>query len=478
MSPNLLNPNWFATVALLLWPVIAFWLYRTRAVSQATLWTILGAELLLPAGVFIKLVSGIPQLDKVTIPNIAAFVGCMLCARRPLRYWNGFGLAEVLLLMSLVGPFITSELNGDVLHFGNLIVPGVGQYDAFSAVELELISLLPFVLGRQVLRSAADNADIFRVLVFAGLIYSLPMLFEIRMSPQLNNWVYGYHASAFDQATRDGGFRPMVFMGHGLGAAFFVMTTVVAAATLWRLQDRVLRLPQAAPTAYLGTLLFLCKSLAPMLYCGALIASIRWLKPRVQLRIASVLVIIALAYPLLRLADLVPTTAMVDAAEMVSADRAASLKTRFDQDQQLLERASQRLMFGWGRFGRSVIYDNYGRDISVTDGRWIITLGQFGLFGFLAEFGLLALPVFRAASALRFAESPADRILLAALALMLAVNIVDLLPNASLSPWTWLLAGALLGRAEGLHAVRYKQKARPPISQPGLLGNSIEQHVG
>ena len=58
------------------------------------------------------------------------------------------------------------------------------------------------------------------------------------------------------------------------------------------------------------------------------------------------------------------------------------------------------------------MYDIWGNDVSVSDGGWIITLGQFGVFGFLAEFGLLAWPVLRAASALRFAESEASRYLL------------------------------------------------------------------
>ena len=70
--------------------------------------------------------------------------------------------------------------------------------------------------------------------------------------------------------------------------------------------------------------------------------------------------------------------------------------------------------------------------------------------GFLAEFGLLALTVFRAASALRFVKSERDGLFLGALALIIAINMIDLLPNASLSPWTWLLAGALLGRTEDL----------------------------
>ena len=105
--------NWFATLALLAWPVVALWLYQTRPINQATLWTILGGYLLLPVGASIKLAEGIPQLDKISIPALAALAGCFFFARRPLRFWNGFGLAEVFLLMFLIGPFVTSELNND-----------------------------------------------------------------------------------------------------------------------------------------------------------------------------------------------------------------------------------------------------------------------------------------------------------------------------------------------------------------------------
>ena len=76
-----------------------------------------------------------------------------------------------------------------------------------------------------------------------------------------------------------------------------------------------------------------------------------------------------------------------------------------------------------------------------TDGRWTITLGQFGVFGFVAEFGLLALTVFRAASALRLVESERDRIFLAAIALIVAITMLDMLPDAALTPLTWLFAG-------------------------------------
>ena len=53
------------------------------------------------------------------------------------------------------------------------------------------------------------------------------------------------------------------------------------------------------------------------------------------------------------------------------------------------------------RNGYRVYDSDTRRDISVTDGHWIITLGQAGLLGFIAEFGLLTLPIFRRAFARR-----------------------------------------------------------------------------
>ena len=212
--------------------------------------------------------------------------------------------------------------------------------------------------------------------------------------------------------------------------------------------------------AYLSGLLVLCKSLASFGYALILVPLVRYTKPRIQLRVALVFATIALSYPMLRMAELVPTKQILEMADSISADRASSLELRFENEEGLMARASQRLLFGWGRWGRSCVYDEAsGKDISFTDGRWIIVIGSFGLFGFFTEFGLLALPIFRAASALRFAKSPQDKIYLSALSLILAVNIFDLVPNSGLTSWTWLMAGALLGRAEALRvAIRVQSR--------------------
>ena len=456
MSGN--APNLFAYIALLSWPLIALCLFQVRPVAQALLWTILGAHLLLPVGTYIKF-EMIPVFDKSTIATLSALLGCLLVGKR-LRFSNGFGMPEILILMVVIGPFITAGLNSDPIQVGATRLPGIGHYDAFSAVVAQFIFFVPFLLGRHILRSSADNKEVLRVLVLAGLVYSLPMLFEVRMSPQLHTWIYGYFPHSFGQQVRGGGFRPVVFIGHGLGVAFFAMTTVVAAAAFWRVGARLFNLPAVAIAGYLGIVMLLCKSLGSFVY-GAVATPVVRFPPRLQIRLAIALVSIALLYPTLRATDLFPTAHLVDMAELVSDDRARSLKFRFDQEQQLLNHAWERFTFGWGRFGRNRVYDeDSGRDMSVTDGRWIITMGQFGFFGFLAEFGLLALPVLRAASSLRYAASAHEQVFLAALALILAINVIDLLPNALLSSFTWLIAGTLLGRAEALRTTAQKPLKR------------------
>src|SRR5262245_19026539 len=199
-----MSPNLFAYLALLSWPVVALCLYFARPIGQATIWTILGAYLLLPVGAGIKF-EMIPALDKTSIPSLAALIGCVFVARHSVRFWNKFGLAEVFLVMSLVGPFITSMLNTDpIVTGGGILLPGVGPYDALSAVVSQFLDLLPFFLGRQLMRRSADNEEILRALIVAGLFYSLPMLFEVRMSPQFHNWFYGYYPSDFIQTIREG----------------------------------------------------------------------------------------------------------------------------------------------------------------------------------------------------------------------------------------------------------------------------------
>lgn len=455
-------PNSFAIAALFGWPLVALLLYRTRPIREATVWTIVGGYLLLPANWGIKFPM-VPPIDKFSVPCVTALIVCLIMRRDTLSVWKRFGLIEFATLVYLLSPLVTSLLNGDEMRGAGAVIPGVGLYDGVSAVEFQVLQIIPLVLARRFLRSERDLEMLLRTLVLVGLIYSLPMLLEVRLSPQLHTFIYGYFPHSFAQQIRQGGFRPVVFLGHGLLVAFLAMTSVLASAALWRSRTRIARmLPPVAVTAYLGAVLVLCKTIGALLYAVALLPLIRFASARLQLRMATVLTIVALLYPTLRVADFVPTESLLSFAATFSEDRAESLSVRFYNEKILLDHASERFLFGWGRWGRNRIIDlNSGEDESVSDGLWVLTIGQFGYVGFLGLFGLWTLIVFRAVGAGRRIAHPAGRNYLASLTLIFSVYIIDQLPNAPLSPMMWLIAGAILGRAEDASRIR------PPVRQAG-----------
>jgi hypothetical protein len=105
-----MTPNWLASFALIVWPLVAIILYATRPVVPATLWTILAAQLLLPVGTFFKFTM-IPALDKGSIPSFCALFGCMLATGRPVQLWRRFGAVECLIVVYLLSPVVTIAEN-------------------------------------------------------------------------------------------------------------------------------------------------------------------------------------------------------------------------------------------------------------------------------------------------------------------------------------------------------------------------------
>ncbi|HET6325018.1 MAG TPA: hypothetical protein VFG04_09985, partial [Planctomycetaceae bacterium] len=104
----------------------------------------------------------------------------------------------------------------------------------------------------------------------------------------------------------------------------------------------------------------------------------------------------ALVYPAVRMGGSWDGMVMVHMAEStVGAERAQSLEFRLQNEDILSNKALQRFWWGWGRFGRSRVLNEFGKDISTTDGEWIIALGESGVIGLAAVTMLYLLPVFR-----------------------------------------------------------------------------------
>ena len=239
---------------------------------------------------------------------------------------------------------------------------------------------------------------------------------------------------------RGDGFRPVVFLGHGLLVAIFTSMAVVSAAYLAKRRVQLFGVSAWFWLTYLLVLLLLCRSLGALILALAALAVVLVSRGRHAAQICAVAAFVVLSYPMLRGADLVPVQPLADYVASVSADRGGSFQVRIDNENSLLQRAIERPWLGWGGYGRNRVYDeSTGKDLSVTDGTWIIIVGTNGWIGYLASFGLLCLPIIVLGSRPRQHLDPSS----VALVLVLVTNLLDLIPNSSLAPITWLLAGAI-----------------------------------
>ncbi|MBL4811426.1 MAG: hypothetical protein JKX69_03485 [Rhodobacteraceae bacterium] len=455
-------PSVFAMLMLALWPVVSVVLFRTLPAGRALLASILIAYLFLPPPPAAFDFPGLPPFNKDTIPAIVALIMSLILYREEFELLPVGKFGKVLVVVFILSPVATALTNADPVFYGSVGLPGLRMWDAIAMVVQQALVLTPFLLARNFLCTAESQRDILLALVIGGLVYSAPMLLEVRLSPQLNVWFYGYFQHAFEQVMRDGGFRPIVFLYHGLWVAFFCMTTVLAAVALARVGPFRRFATFGAIALYLFVVLVLCKSLASILYALAFAPLIGFASARFQIRFAAFLAFLAIAYPIAKGADLVPQERILAAAASASGERAYSLQFRFDNETILLERAYERPLFGWGSWGRNHVLDEVsGQILTITDGRWIILIGVFGWVGFLAEMGLLTLPLFMLWRRSNNAVTEAIGPWLGPLALIIAVNVIDLIPNATITPLTWMFAGGLFGFAEGFKPVQ--RRALAPI---------------
>lgn len=436
-------------LALFCWPFAVVALARKFPPALAFILAILVGFLLLPELTAFDLPL-LPALDKHSVPVLSVLL--FLALFRP-----GKGQPEerglipehpfiwIATIGLIAGTFLTVATNGDPLQYGPRTLPGIRLYDGFSQALATSITLLPMLLARKFLATPETHVLLLKVLCVAALGYSLLALFEVRMSPQLNRWIYGFFPHSWLQHYRAGGWRPIVFLSHGLVVSIFFCCATLATAGLSRVDARKRGIFLAA-LAWLFMTLILTKSLGALGIAILLLPAALFWKARSQLLMACCAAILVLSYPVARSRGFIPVDWVIQQAGDIDPQRAQSLQYRIDNEDKLLAKAEQRPLFGWGIWGRSRVFDPVtGADISVTDGQWVILIGTNGWVGYIFRFGLLCLPLILL---LRHARRYEIGLESSILGLVLAANLIDLLPNASLTPITWMIAGALWGRLE------------------------------
>ncbi len=129
---------------------------------------------------------------------------------------------DIPMLVWCICPFISSYYND------------LGPYDGLSGIAYQMTDWgLPYFIGRIYFNDLKGLRELAHGIILGGLLYVPLVWYEIRMSPQLHRMVYGYTQYEFAQSKRYGGFRPMVFMQHGLAVSMWMTVTAMTAFWLW-----------------------------------------------------------------------------------------------------------------------------------------------------------------------------------------------------------------------------------------------------
>jgi len=438
-------------------------MFSRMRLETAAIGSLFAGYLLLPSGLSVDLPL-LPPIEKNNVTVLSTFLLCLAKGGAPKRGSVGI-LLPILAAAYVLAPIGATFGNSYELRIGSISLPGYYLLDGVKGSINNLIQLSAFYIGMRYLSSNAGRVQVLKASVAAMLIYSLPILVEARLSPQFHRWVYGYAPYSFASQVRWGGYRPTVFLAQGLMLALLVAMALVAACVLARARIRIFRLPPWAPAAYLVPILALCKTLGAVIYAATLVPLAMFARPKTCVKIAAALLIFVCVYPALRTQSLVPVESIVGAAGSVSKERADSFVVRISNEKMLMEKANQKPLFGWGGWGRNRIYDAWdSKDITITDGGWIIYFGAFGWFGYLGLFGMFAVAALRANSFIKRAEEQ-DAKIVSALALMLAMNIADMLPNANLTPLTFVIAGSIARKLAHARVVKKSPRAAVPAPQ-------------
>jgi hypothetical protein len=436
------------------------WLaFQKRRPAMAALWVIFGSILYGPEGAYFKF-PAIPELSKQSIPFICVIVAVWLRDPNTIRAARPFRGMDLLVIIPIVmGPF-TALTNMDPLQFGIIERTNLPAMSFKDGISLGLTAVteiwMPFFCGRMLFRSGRDLRDLMKFLAWAAILYSPFMLYEGRFSPQLHGMLYGYKAHIdFAQTIRWGGYRPMVFMEHGLAVALFMFVAWGSATVLAREKLNIGRFKARTVALFLGVMVIFSKSTGAIGFVILCVLPLAKLRPRPVLMGAAISATIVMLYPLLRATDIFPTMELYEFfATNVNQERADSILFRFVNEDMLLERARERPYFGWGYYGRNRVYDSLtGRDISVTDGYWIIILGARGAIATIAAFAAMLAPAYYALARIRRVPK-SEQTLIAGFSLIVVVTVVDLVPNGLFSVYPYFLAGALWGCLNGVIAAR------------------------
>lgn len=433
-----------ALLALLGWIPVAFYLYKRFPVQQAVIISFIGAWLFLPVAKFP--LPGLPNLDKMSATCYGILLATIFFDIGRFKFFKPSWL-DLPILIWCFCPF-ASSIDNDL-----------GPYDGLSAALDQTVTWgLPYFLGRLYLNNLEGLRQLSIAIFMGGLLYIPLCLLENIISPQLHKIVYGFyaHKSGIDQSYRYGGWRPMVFMSHGLMVGVWMMSATLIGIWLWKtgVIKKIWRIPMGWAVVVLFITFILCRSTGAyiLLALGLIILFVaRWLRTAFPLLL---LILGISSYLYIGVTGAVSVDQIISfTAAVTNEDRAQSLGFRLKNEELLSDKARMKMIFGWGGWGRALINYRYKgawgdlhQDTTIVDSLWIITFGNHGVVGLGSLTASLLLPA--GWFVLRYPSngwSHRQVAPIAPLAVLLCLYMLDCVLNAMVNPVFALISGGISG---------------------------------
>jgi tetratricopeptide (TPR) repeat protein len=440
--------NLIAQVVFYLWIPVIIFIFSKLPARRAAVVALITGWLFLPQAIIEM--PGIPDYKRTTATSVGVFLGLLAFAPGRIRALQPRWF-DLPMIIWCFAPSMSSLAND------------LGPYDAAACLLDQLVTWgLPYLVGRACLGDAEGLKELGSGIVIGGLVYVPLTLIEMRMSPQIHSWVYGFAPSSFVNVVRFGGYRPVVFMRDGLELGMWMVAASLTAYWLWAggVLKRIRGIPFIILLALLVVITILCKSTGAILLMFVGIA-ILWSAVRLRTRLAVwVLLLLTPLYCEVRATGQWDGKILVNMSkDSAGEERAGSLEFRLANEDMLAEKALQRPVFGWAGWGQARVYDKDGKDLTITDGFWIIALGNYGIVGLTSITLVFLLPL--TWFALKFPPrtwnapglAPA-----AVLSVLLTLYMIDNLSNGMINLIYITASGALLGALPKLEETEHSSE--------------------
>lgn len=425
-------------LVMFLWIPAVIYLFSRFPARKAVVISFIVAWLYLPQAALD--LPGLPDYTKISATCYGILLATFIYDAGRLASFR-LGWIDIPMMVWCAAPFFSSLAND------------LGSYDGFSAMLTQVVFWgIPYFLGRIYI----NNLEGFRLLatgIFMGGLSYVPLcLFENRFSPQLHRIVYGDLAFAdFSQAVRLGGYRPTVFLQHGLAVGAFMMVATLAGVWLW--QTRVIKRLWNIPMKWLVASLFIALVLIKSSGAYTLFATglgIMFVARRFKTALPVFMLVMAIGAYLYISAgteNYFADQLVGVLSEIFPAERIESLVFRFDNEELLVDKAHERPWFGWGGYGRALVPVNDYGGITVQDSLWVIAFGNHGVVGLVSLYIGMLLPVLslfwsRYPARLWFKPEVAPT---AVMAIGVLLYMVDCILNALSNPLYIFAAGGIAG---------------------------------